>query len=232
MKSGSRRVFRYSSTHEKDIPYGSIRRRMELHRTPHARPRGTRTAQDPQPSRDPRRPLLPPENRPPVVAPLAPRLPQVAHRLLVLQQMAYRRHLAEDQPCTPRTPQGALEARSPAQSAGVVDSRSLKSTALGGEERGFDAGKKVKGRLSAPYRWTPKASCSQGEGPQRQGHGLGGHQNAATAGERALCPSAASVVGGGLPRRGEDKGAETGYRRPWAGAWSSSSARKSPPPKG
>jgi hypothetical protein len=179
VKSGSRRVFRYSSTHEKDIPYGSIRRRMELHRTPHARPRGTRTAQDPQPSRDSRRPLLPPENRLPVVAPIAPRLPQVAHRLLVLQQMAYRRHLAEDQPCTPRTPQGALEARSLKPSAGVVDSQSVKSTAVGG----------------------------------------------------ALCPSAASVVGGGL-QRGEDKGAETGYRRPWAEAWSSSSARKSPPPKG
>jgi transposase len=35
MKSGPRRVFRYSSTHEKEIPNGSIRRRMELHREPH-----------------------------------------------------------------------------------------------------------------------------------------------------------------------------------------------------
>ena len=30
MKSGPRRVFRYSSTHEKEIPDGPIRRRMEL----------------------------------------------------------------------------------------------------------------------------------------------------------------------------------------------------------
>ena len=30
MKSGPRRVFRYSSTHEKEIPYGSFRRRMEI----------------------------------------------------------------------------------------------------------------------------------------------------------------------------------------------------------
>ena len=31
--------------------------------------------------------------------------------------------------------------------------------------------------------------------------------------------------------RGEDKGAETGYRRPWAGAWISSSVPESPPRK-
>jgi transposase len=43
MESGSRRVFRYSSTHEKTLPDGSIRRRMEPHRAPHARPQRTRT---------------------------------------------------------------------------------------------------------------------------------------------------------------------------------------------
>jgi transposase len=40
MKSGSRMVFRYSSTHEKEIPYGSVRRRMEIHRASPARPKG------------------------------------------------------------------------------------------------------------------------------------------------------------------------------------------------
>src|SRR3954470_20745251 len=103
MKSGSRRVFRYSSTHEKEVPHGSIRPRMELHRTPHASPQGTRTAQDPQPSRDPKRRLLPPKKRLPVAS-TAARLSSMAHRLPLLQEMAHRRHLREDKPGPPRTP--------------------------------------------------------------------------------------------------------------------------------
>src|SRR5215217_2298059 len=80
MKSGLGVVIDYSSTHEKEIPDGSSRRRMEPHRTPHASSQRIRTAQGPRSPRDPKRCLLPTKERLPVAA-LAPRLPQVAHRI-------------------------------------------------------------------------------------------------------------------------------------------------------
>jgi hypothetical protein len=57
--------------------------------------------------------------------------------------------------------------RNPQPSAGIVDSQSLRTTGgVGGEERGFDAGKKVKGTLSAICLWPPRGWCSQGEDPR------------------------------------------------------------------
>jgi transposase len=53
MESGSRRVFSYSSTHEKTLSDGSIRCRMELHRTSFACLQRTWKTKDPRSARDP-----------------------------------------------------------------------------------------------------------------------------------------------------------------------------------
>jgi transposase len=145
MKSGSRVVFCYFSRYEKALPNGPFRCRVVLHTAPPSRTQRAWTAKEPRSSRDPKCRLLPPKEWLPV-APASPRLPQVAHRLPLLQDLADQRHLGEDKPGHPRTPQGSPEARSPAQRGRGGFSGEVKSTAVGGEERGYDGGKKVKGR--------------------------------------------------------------------------------------
>ena len=51
--------------------------------------------------------------------------------------------------------------RDPQPSAGIVDSQSVKTTGVGGEERGYDGGKKTKGRKRHLNLWTPKVSFSR-----------------------------------------------------------------------
>jgi hypothetical protein len=114
MKKGRRVVVRYPSTYEKALPNGSLRCRMELHRASSATSLRTRSTANPQSPRDPRRDLLRLEKRMPVASTPA-RLPSMAHRLPLLQKMAYRWYLGEDQPGSPRTPTSSLEEGSSAQ---------------------------------------------------------------------------------------------------------------------
>src|SRR5215217_498677 len=205
MKSGRGRVFRYSSRYETALPDGSFRRRMELHRTSLAASQRIRTPQGPRSSRDPKRRLLRPQKRLPVTL-TSSRLSSMAHHLPLFQKMAHRRYTWERINRAIRERLRVRVGRDPWPSEGVVDSQSVKSTAVGGEQRHYDGCKKVKGSLSATSWWTPKASCSQGQGPQRKDYGLRGNQDAAAQSERALSPPPASVVGRGLSRRGQGRG--------------------------
>jgi hypothetical protein len=72
---------------------------------------------------------------------------EVAHRVCTFERLnaALRERL--------RTRLG----RNPLPSAGIADSQSTKTTGVGGEQRGYDGNKKVRGILSATCSWTRRA---------------------------------------------------------------------------
>ncbi len=117
--------------------------------------------------------------------------------------------------------------RDPQPSAGVVDSQSVKTTAVGGQERGYDGGKKIKGLRSATSWWTLRVSCSERRSTWPKRGGPRRDQDAATGSRRAIPPPVSPVGGRGL----QGTRARTGSRRPWGGAWISWSARENPPRK-
>src|SRR5215217_6862620 len=130
---------------EHHLPHGFVRRRMALHQSASARTHGTRTSQASQLKSDPRRRLL---------RPLKSGCPW---RLLPKDfppwKTVYDWFSGDGGYGTWERLNAELRerlrsrlGRNPNPSAGIVDSQSLKTTGVGGKERGFEPAKKVQGR--------------------------------------------------------------------------------------
>src|SRR5215217_4057739 len=90
----------------------------------------------------------------------------------LLQNLANRRHLGEDARCLARAGARAYGKRDPQPTAGIVDSQSVKSTGVGGEQRGYETVARRLRAESAMFTRRYAGFGTQSQGTRRKRHGL------------------------------------------------------------
>jgi hypothetical protein len=130
--------------HEKTVLNRPLRRRMGMPQRTFTRSRKRGASSGPQLAQDPKRYLLHPQKWLRLAA-FASRLPTLEDRLSLLQSLAPERNLGEKARRFACTGAGSHREEPPAQRE-HLDSQSVRTTGVGGEDRGYDGGKKVKGR--------------------------------------------------------------------------------------